>query len=211
MTDFVMLGASGHARVLLDVLAEKSLIKIMGFYDDDSEKIGAIFCDLLVRGNTEALLNDIKKTSLHVVLAVGDNSIRARIFSQLGKHAEFSPIISKHAVVSSSSVVNQSTFVMERVVIHANSNIGKNAIINTAAVIEHDNTIGDHVHIAPGALLCGHVTVGEKTLVGVGVCVIPGIRIGKNSIVAAGSVVTQNVPDDVLVAGNPAVIKKRIN
>lgn len=41
--------------------------------------------------------------------------------------------------------------------------------------------------------------------------ILPGVTIGKNSVVAAGSVVTTNIPENVLVAGNPAVVKKVLN
>lgn len=55
------------------------------------------------------------------------------------------------------------------------------------------------------------IMIGEDTWLGGGVIVCPGVRIGKRCIVAAGSVVIRDVPDDCLVAGNPAVIKKRLN
>ena len=55
------------------------------------------------------------------------------------------------------------------------------------------------------------IMIGEDAWLGSGVIVCPGVRIGKRCIVAAGSVVIRDVPDDCLVAGNPAVIKKRLN
>lgn len=62
-------------------------------------------------------------------------------------------------------------------------------------------------------MLCGAVSVGEGSKVGVcvGVVVIPGIKIGKWSLVASGAVVMKDVPDNVLVLGNPARVVKRIN
>ena len=41
--------------------------------------------------------------------------------------------------------------------------------------------------------------------------ILKGVTVGEGSIVAAGSVVTKDVPDYTLVAGNPAVIKKKLN
>ena len=55
------------------------------------------------------------------------------------------------------------------------------------------------------------ITIGEDCWLGGNVTVIPGVTIGNRCIVAAGSVVTRDVPDDCLVAGNPAVIKKKLN
>lgn len=54
------------------------------------------------------------------------------------------------------------------------------------------------------------IHIGEDCWLGGNVTVCPGVTIGNRVIVAAGSVVTKDVPDDVMVAGNPAVIKKRL-
>ncbi len=83
--------------------------------------------------------------------------------------------------------------------------IGDNVLLNTGAIIEHDCAIGDHVHIAPGAILCGNVTVGEGAHIGAGAVVRQGIRIGAWSIVGCGAVVVKDVPDGVMVFGNPAI------
>ncbi len=55
------------------------------------------------------------------------------------------------------------------------------------------------------------ITIGEDCWLGGGVIVCPGVTIGNRCIVAAGSVVTKDIPDDSLVAGNPATIKRRLN
>lgn len=54
------------------------------------------------------------------------------------------------------------------------------------------------------------VKVGNNVYIGVNSLILPGVRIGDFSIVAAGSVVTKDVPSYVMVAGNPAMIKKRL-
>lgn len=54
------------------------------------------------------------------------------------------------------------------------------------------------------------VTIGMDCWIGGGAIICPGVKIGNRCIIAAGSVVTRDVPDDSLVAGNPAVIKKKL-
>jgi maltose O-acetyltransferase len=54
------------------------------------------------------------------------------------------------------------------------------------------------------------ITIGKCAWIGAGAIILPGVHVGEGSIVAAGSVVTKNVPDGSLVAGNPArIIKMR--
>ncbi len=54
------------------------------------------------------------------------------------------------------------------------------------------------------------VKIGDNVWVGARAVILPGVTIGNNVVVAAGSVVNRDVPDNVVVAGVPAVIKKRI-
>lgn len=54
------------------------------------------------------------------------------------------------------------------------------------------------------------IMIGNDVWIGGGSIIVPGVKIGNNVVVAAGSVVIHDVPDNVLVAGNPAKIKKSI-
>lgn len=54
------------------------------------------------------------------------------------------------------------------------------------------------------------ITIGDNVWLGGSVIVLPGVTVGKNSIVGAGSVVTKDVPDNVIVAGNPARIVREL-
>lgn len=108
--------------------------------------------------------------------------------------------------------------------------IGENVFVNYNATMLDGGriTIGDNVKIGPMCQLytpqhptdymerrapketAYPITIGDDTWIGGGVVVCPGVTIGKRCIVAAGSVVVRDVPDDCLVAGSPAMIKKRL-
>ena len=55
------------------------------------------------------------------------------------------------------------------------------------------------------------VYIGENAWIGAGVMILPGVHIGKNSVIGAGSVVTKDIPDDVVAAGNPCRILRPID
>ena len=55
------------------------------------------------------------------------------------------------------------------------------------------------------------ITIGEDCWIGAGVTICPGVTIGGRTVIAAGSVVTKDIPSDVLAVGVPTVVKKRLN
>ncbi len=54
------------------------------------------------------------------------------------------------------------------------------------------------------------ITIGDDVWIGGGAIICPGVTIGSRSVIGAGAVVTKDVPDDVIVAGNPAKIIRKL-
>lgn len=61
-----------------------------------------------------------------------------------------------------------------------------------------------------GAEFGKRVEIGNNVWIGGRAVINPGVKIGNNAVIASGTVVTKNVPDNVVVGGNPAVIIKHI-
>ena len=109
-----------------------------------------------------------------------------------------------------------------------NIKIGKNFFMNQACTFMDRGgiEIGDDVFIGPKcnlttinhdfnpynrrATFCKAIKIGNRVWLGIGVTICPGVSIGDNSIIAAGSVVTKDVPESVIVAGNPARVIKNL-
>lgn len=57
---------------------------------------------------------------------------------------------------------------------------------------------------------CGSISIGDYSLIGLNAVIMQGINIGKNCFVGANSVVTHSIPDNTVVAGNPARVVRTI-
>ena len=191
-------GASGHAKVIIDILTD-SKIAVNGLFDDNKD-----LNDLL--GYPVYGTENIKGP---LIVSIGDNKIRKRIVDTLSVY--FGRAIHPSAIVSDKACIGEGTVVMQGSIIQSCAIIGKHGIINTGASVDHDCNVGDFVHISPKATLCGSVTVGEGSWIGAGTTIIPGVKIGKWCVIGAGSVVTKDIPDYSLAVGNRCkVIKKLI-
>ena len=108
---------------------------------------------------------------------------------------------------------------------------GKNIYTNFNLTLVDDTHIhvGDYCQIGPNVVLAtaGHpilpelrekgyqynapVRIGRNCWLGAGVVVVPGVTIGDNVVVGAGSVVTRDLPDNVIAVGNPCKILREVN
>ena len=190
-------GASGHAKVIIDIL--KSQNKEISGLIDDNEFINEML--------SYPVYHELDKNFSYIV-SIGDNKTRKKIVDKLSD-VHFETAIHEAAIVSENAQIEEGTVVMPGCIIQSCSHIGRHCIVNTGASVDHDCVLDDYVHISPHATLCGNVTVGEGTWIGAGAIIVPGIKIGKWSVVGAGAVVTKDIPDNVVAVGNPARILRK--
>ena len=197
----IIYGASGHAKVVIDILNSLKSHSL-DFIIDDNPEIKELLGYKVAHELTDEMMKGQK-----TVLAIGNNRIRFKLANKL-KQVYCSALIHSSAIISDSISIEEGTVVMASAVINADTSIGKHCIINSGAVIEHDVNLEDFVHISPGATITGNVSVGEGTQIGAGATVIPGVKIGKWATIGAGAVIIENIPDFAVVVGNPGKIIK---
>jgi UDP-perosamine 4-acetyltransferase len=206
----VVVGGGGHARVILDVLAQAEEFEVVGFTSREAEEQTTAQSGYPRLGTDEALPELFSSGIRHAFVAVGDNKRREMCFHKLASMGfTLVNVISPYAVISPRASLGLGIGIMPGAVINTGTVIGDGAIVNTNASVDHDCWIGAFAHIAPGTALAGNVKVGSGALLGVGSRVIPGVMIGANSTVAAGAVVIRDLPADLLAAGVPARAKKQ--
>jgi len=202
----IILGAGGHAKVLIDALRLQS-VKILGIADADHGKKGQLRLGVPVLGGDEVvMIYTVEK--IHLVNGVGSvrvNPLRRQIFERYKRMGyRFASVVHPSAIVAIDVALSEGAQIMAGAIVQAGCYVGANAIINTGSIVDHDCHIWEHAHISPGVTLSGGVRVGENAHIGTGATVIQGIQIGRNCLVAAGAVVIRDVPDDATVAGIPA-------
>ncbi len=112
-----------------------------------------------------------------------------------------------------------------------NVHFGKNVYANFGLTLVDDTHIyvGDYTMFGPNVVVAtaGHpilpelridccqynipVHIGKNCWLGAGVVVLPGVTIGDNSVIGAGSIVTHDIPDNVVAVGNPCKVLRPIN
>jgi len=194
----IIFGASGHGKVIYNILIESN-DKVSHFFDDN--KSLKTFIDKEVTTYDPNYLKDEE-----LIIAVGNNVNRYQISKRI-KH-NFGIAIHPSAIISKDVIIERGTVVMHAAIIQTGSIIGKHVIINTAASVDHDCKIADLVHISPNSTLCGNVKVGFGSHIGAGSVINPNITIGKWCIIGSGAVIIRDIPDYAIVVGNPGKIIK---
>lgn len=193
----IIVGASGHGKVIADIV-HKSGDEVIGFLDDDSTKKEIHQIPVLGK------IKDTQryKDDFYFIIGIGDNQIRKKI-AESNPDLNYYTAIHPTAVIGEGVRIGNGTAVMAGVVINVDADIGEHCIINTSAVTEHECVIGNYTHISPQACLCGNVHVGEECHIGAGATVINNCYITENTIIGAESAVVQNITESGTYAGVP--------
>lgn len=201
MKDVVIVGASGHGKVVADIVL-KSGDKVFGFLDDNP-KVGNLFCGFPVLGSTDDWIK-VKEKSF--IIAIGNPEIREALSQKI--QAEFYTAIHPSAQISLLDIhIEEGTTIMANAVINSGAYVGRHCIINSAAVVEHDNHISDFVHISVGAKVAGTVDIGARTWIGMGACINNNLSICSDCMVGAGAVVVKSIERSGIYIGIPAKMK----
>lgn len=195
----VIIGASGHGKVIADIIANSG-DKVLGFLDDADDVQGKKIIGFPVLGKIADYDN---YKDCEFVIAIGNPYIREKISNELP--VKWYTAIHPTAVISSLDVeIGEGTVIMANAVVNPSARIGKHCIINTGAIVEHDNILEDFVHLSPNVTLAGIVKVGKSTHIGAGSCTKQVLNIASDCIIGAGSVIVNDITESGTYVGVPA-------
>lgn len=178
--------------------------------DFGSCKSKVLFTDLNTWNEVYASNQD-KIVDFEVEMDRRNSAIPMLNLENINARIEPGAFIREHAVIKDNAVV------MMGAIINIGAVVGEGTMIDMGAVLGGRATTGKNVHVGAGAVLAGviepananPVVVEDNVLIGANAVILEGVRIGKNSVVAAGAIVTEDVPENTVVAGVPARIIKK--
>jgi sugar O-acyltransferase (sialic acid O-acetyltransferase NeuD family) len=196
--DFVVVGAGGHAKVVIATI-EAASGRVVRVLDDEPSLRGRRLGSHIIEGPVTA---EAIPAGAVVILAIGSNRRRQELSAKL--HVRYGSVVHPTAIVDRTVTIGAGCAVFAGAIIQAGAQLGQHVIVNTGASIDHDCRLGNFAHAAPGSRLAGGVTLDEGALMGIGSCAIPNVRIGPWSTVGAGGAVIREIPAHAIAVGVPA-------
>ena len=201
----LIIGASGHGKVVADIAIKMDKWQSIAFLDDDDSIKSCM--GLKVIGKSTDAFTYLKDADIFV--AIGNNATREKTQGRLEiEGASMATIIHPSAVIGTDVEIGTGTAIMAGVVINCSTHIGKGCIVNTGATLDHDNVIEDYVHISPGANLAGTVCIGRGSWLGTGSIVSNNVNICSECKVGAGAVVVKDISEPGTYVG---VLARRVD
>ncbi|MBO4339101.1 MAG: acetyltransferase [Clostridia bacterium] len=198
MKKIVIIGASGHGKVVADIALRCGYDEIAFLDDNESVKTCGKW-DCIGKTDMASQLND------DLFIAIGNADVRKAFFDRL-KDKKIVSLVHPQTVIANSVKIGRGTVIMAGAVINPDAEIGEGCIINTCSSVDHDCRIRDFVHISVGAHISGTVEIGEFTWVGAGATVSNNINICGNCVLGAGAVVVKDISESGTYIGVPAKV-----
>lgn len=192
----MIIGASGHGKVVADIAAKCGYTDIV--FLDDNPNIKSCGGYPVVGDSSS-----VKDMESDAVVAIGDPVIRRNIQEKIAEE-RLVILIHPDAVIAEDTVIGKGTVVMAGTVINSGSMIGRGCIVNTCASVDHDCKIGDYVHVAVGAHASGSVEIGEGAWIGAGAVISNNVNICGDCMIGAGAVVVNDIETSGTYIGVPA-------
>ena len=183
MKKLIIIGASGHGKVVADIAKKNGYTEIV--FLDDNESIHECGGYPIVGRRT-----DVDRIKADVIVAIGKVEIRKRIQESI-EESRMVTLIHPDAVVADDVSIGSGTVVMAGAVINPGVKIGRGCIVNTSSSIDHDCVIDD-------------VSVGDETWIGAGTTISNNVNICGNCTIGAGAVVVKDIPAKCTAVGSPA-------
>ena len=185
----ILIGAGGHAKVVVDILQVQGLM--FDAYVDDTDKpwLDAFGVRRMLEDELQAKVQGAQLVIGFVGLSCATLQRRLEIMAQYEEQgAEFPSIIHPAAIVSPNATIEPGVQIFPGAVVNSHAIIGRGAVINSGAVVEHETIVGQGAHVAPRTVLLGAARIGECAYLGSGSVIVQNAVVPPASFVKALSI-----------------------
>jgi len=212
--NIIVIGSSGHAKVVIDSIEKENKYEIIGLLDRFKE-VGSSSFGYKIIGKEEDLPNLIKMYKIEGgFIAIGDNFIRYTVYNKISQNIpqfNFIKVIHPSAQIARDVVIGKGTVILANTTISSEATVGNFCIINNNSSLDHGSKMLDYSSLSAGITIGGNVKIGLFTVISLGAKVIHQITIGEHTIIGAGATVLKDIPKYVVAYGTPAkVIRGRL-
>lgn len=205
-TPYLIFGASGFGREVLCCLIDS--LKHRGI--EPMDKIAFAETTEFSNSNTEILgfpvldENEIDTTAYHVLIAISDPHIRAKIVNRLPENQAYHTLIHPTAIISDWVTIGEGSIITAGVILTTQIELGKHTQLNLQTTIGHDCKIGNYFTTAPGAKINGNNNIGDFVYMGTNAITKQGINIVSDVTIGMGAVVLKDIQEPGVYIGCPA-------
>ena len=205
--DLIIIGSSGHAKVVIDVVEKEGRYNIIGLLDP-VRPIGENTLGYEVIGTIDMIPSLIKnKSDCSFFIAIGDNWNRHKEMKHiLDVHPEaiFASTIHPSAQIGREVTIGMGVVVMAGAIVNSSTKIGDFTILYTKSSVDHDCTVEPFVSLAPNATTGGTVNIGAFSAIGISASIKHGVKIGEHCVIGGGSMVLKNTESYTINYGVPS-------
>ncbi len=201
MHKIVIVGASGHGKVIADIALLNGYDEVLFLDDNPAVKIVGEYVVVGSSSEVDSFIDD----GYDFIVAIGNAAIRERIQNNLlAKCAKVVTLIHPSASVAYDVEIGVGAVVMAGAVINSGSVIGSGCIVNTCSSVDHDCVVGDFSHVSVGAHTAGTVHMGDRCWLGIGAVISNNINVCDDVMIGAGAVVVKDISETGVYVGVPA-------
>jgi len=209
----VVVGASGHAKVVIDILERQDVCRIVGLIDTFKPP-GTKVMGYEVIGPEECIPYLLASRRITGgIIAIGHNWTRKQVAERIREAAPelvFVNAIHPSVCLAREVELGSGIAIMAGVRVNPGTRIEDGCFLNTNASADHDNVLGEFSCLQPNSATGGNVNIGAFSAISIGANVIHGLTVGAHTVVGAGSTVLADLPDFVTAYGTPCrVIRGR--
>lgn len=205
----LVVGAKGLAKEVLEMLYLNKEMDNLVFYDDiNIDEPNLLYGEFPILRSPEEAKEYFNTIDSRFTLGIGFPKVRYALYHKfLALGGKPYTLITNTAHIGHFDVnISSGVTICYNCAISNSASIGKGSFINGNTIVGHDSKIGEFCEICPSVNIAGHIEIGDYSFIGTGVIIYPNVKIGKNVSVTAGSVIRKNIPDNVIVHGNPSKI-----